>query len=330
MKRAWMAVAAAFVALGMCHAAYAATTVRIATAAPDGSLQVKVMRLMAKKITKETGGEVQFQIFAGGTAGDDLGVIRKMRLGQIDAGGFSGVGIGAILPEARVFEIPFFFESEEQVDCVREKMHDHFAAAFLEQGFVLLGWADVGSVYLFSKKRIGGVSDMSGTKPWVWKGDPVGEATFKAFDLTPTPLQLQDVLTSLQTGLIDTFYNTPALAIALQWNVHATFMIDMPLVNGQGAILVKKEVFDQIAPEHQATVRRIFAEIVPQLVAKTRKENKKSITLMEGQGLERIAVPPAEAEAFRKKGEVVAAALTGPLFPAALLEQVKGHLGSCR
>ena len=329
MRRAWTACVAAIVALGISLPASAEVTVRIATAAPDGSLQVKVMRAMAKKITAETGGEVQFQIFAGGSAGDDLAVINNMRLGRVDAGGFSGVGIGAILPEARVFEIPFFFESEEQVDCVRARMSEHFQAAFLEKGFVMLGWADVGSVYLFSKREIATVDAMSGTKPWVWKDDPLGEATFSAFDLTPTPLPLQNVLTSLQTGLIDTFYNTPALAIALQWNVHATFMIDFPIVNGQGAILVKKEVFDQISPESQAKVRAIFAEWVPRLVAKTREENTRSIGIMEEQGLRRIAVPEAERARFRAKGQEVAQTLVGRLYPAAILEQVKGHMGSC-
>jgi TRAP-type C4-dicarboxylate transport system substrate-binding protein len=316
--------------LSFAAAAQAEVKVRLATAAPDGSLQVKVMRAVAKKITADTKGEVTFQIFAGGTVGDDLGVIRKMKLGQLDAAGFSGVGVGEILPAARVLELPFYFESPKQVDCVRDKMQGWFEQEFEKNGFVLLGWAGVGSVHLFSKKEVKSTDEMSGTKPWVWKGDPIGEGTFKAFGLTPTPLQLQDVLTSLQTGLIDTFYNTPALAIALQWNRYASYMIDMPLVTGLGAILVKKELWDQVSPESQATIKKIFAETLPRLVSKTSDENDKSITLMEKDGLKRIAVPPAEAAKFRAKGAEVAQKLTGSLYTADFLQEVERHRATCK
>lgn len=310
--------------------ASAEVKVRLATAAPDGSLQVKVMRAMAKKITTETGGEVKFQIFAGGTVGDDLGVIRKMKLGQIDAAGFSGVGIGEILPEARVLELPFFYDSEAQVDCVRGKMQAWFEGEFEKKGFVLLGWAGVGSVYVFSKQEIKAVEDMSKTKPWVWKGDPIGESTFKAFGLTPTPLQLQDVLTSIQTGLIDTFYNTPALAIALQWNRHASFMVDMPLVSGLGAVLVKKEVYEQVSVENRAKIKAVFGEWLPKLVKKTREENAKSIGLMEKEGLKRIAVPAGEVAKFRAKGMGVSKGLIGTLYPAEVLQQAETFKGQCK
>lgn len=330
MKRLQAAVLATAFLLAAATAAHAEVKVRFATSAPDGSLQVKVMRAMAKKIEKETGGAIKMQLFAGGTVGDDYGVIRKMKLGNIDAAGLSGAGLGEILPEARIFELPFVFETEEQVDCVRSKLQGYFTRKFDEAGYILLGWADVGMVYLFSKKEISGVADMAGTKPWAWKGDPIGDATFKKLGLTPTALQLQDVLTSLQTGLIDTFYITPALSIALQWNVYATYMVDAPLVNGTGAVVVKKEIWQQIPAEHQAKVKEIFAEYLPKLVKKTRQQNAKSIGLMEKQGLKRISVPKAEVESFRKKGWAVAESLVGKLYPKELLDKVKSYLAGCK
>ncbi len=310
--------------------AQATVTVRFATAAPDGSLQVKVMRAMARLIEKETDGAVRFQLFAGGTVGDDLGVIRQIQLGHLDGAGFSGVGVGSILSDARVLEIPFIFESESQVDCVRDKLGDYFSKRFEEQGYTLLGWADVGSVYLFSRHEIKSVDDMGETKPWVYRDDPVGTATFRAFNLSPTALQLQDVLTSLQTRLIDTFYITPALSIALQWNTHASYMIDTPLVNGMGAVLVKTEVLEQISPEHQKIIKDIFEKQLPRLVRATRRQNQESIALMEKQGLTKIDVPDEELKRFREVGRRVARTLAGDVYPSELLDRVLKLIPQCK
>ena len=312
--------------------AFAKTTIRFATPAPDGSLQVKVMKAMAKKISKATGGEVTFKIFAGGTVGDDLGVLRKIKLGHIDGGGFSGVGIGQILPEGRIWELPFFYTSDPQIDCIRDKLpakHD-FAKKFEEKGYVLLAWAGTGDVNLFSAKPIRSIADMKGTKPWAYKGDPIGQTTFAHFGLAGTELQLQDVLTSLQTGLIDTFYNAPSLTIALQWHVHAKYMLEQPLVYGSGAVLLKKDVWDALPAEHQQVIRDVFAEWTPKMVKKIRQQNRKSIGVMKEQGLEVVVGEPAQVKKFRAAGDEIAKKFVGKLFSQELLDEVIKLRATCK
>ncbi len=333
MRRTATALVLALCVLALgAGAAFAKTTIRFATPAPDGSLQVKVMKAMAKKIETATGGAIEFKIFAGGTVGDDLGVLRKITLGHIDGGGFSGVGIGQILPEGRIWELPFFYTSDPQIDCVRDKLpakHD-FAKKFEEKGYILLAWAGTGDVNLFSKKPIRQISDMAGTKPWSYKGDPIGEETFRHFGLSGTPLQLQDVLTSLQTGLIDTFYNAPSLTIALQWHVHAKYMLDQPLVYGSGAVLLKKEVWDTLSAEHQQIIRDVFAEWTPKMVKKIREQNRKSVGVMKGQGLEVVSGDATEVAKFRAAGDEIARKFVGKLFPQELLDEVIKLRATCR
>jgi len=309
---------------------YQPVKVRLAVTAPKMSLQANVLRGVAKTIAKETGGVVSLKVFAGGSLGDELGVIRRMNLGQVEAAGFSRTGIGQILPSALVLESPFFYRSEEQVDCVRGKMQPRFEGELEKKGYVVLGWANLGSVYLFSQRKVESVDDMRKTKPWAQKGDRIDEATFKELGVTPISVQPHDVLTALQSGLIDTFRSTPDHARALQWGDHASFMVDTPLGSRLEAFLIKKEVFDQMIPAHQAKTKAVFQKGLLKLVSRLRKQNDKSIALMQEKGLKRLAIPDAERAKLDSRGIAITKRLTGSVYPAEVLKRAEGLKAKCK
>ncbi|MGD9224329.1 MAG: TRAP transporter substrate-binding protein DctP, partial [Desulfobacteraceae bacterium] len=151
------------------------TKIKAAVVTPEGSTWVKVLRQMAADISRRTSGAVDFVIYAGGVSGDEADVMRKMRVNRIQAAGFSGVGLGIIVPELRVLEAPLLFRNDQEVDAVRDQLFDHFTQAFSKKGFVLLGFTEGGWVYLFSRKNLSKPTDFKSAKMWVWKGDRVAE-----------------------------------------------------------------------------------------------------------------------------------------------------------
>ena len=110
------------------------TRIKFSTLAPEGSSWMKVMRTLEKELQRVTEGEVGFKFYPGGVSGDEIDVIRKMRIGQIHAAGFTGVGLGEILPEVRVLDLPFLFRNDKEIATIYEKMNDHFTARFEEKG----------------------------------------------------------------------------------------------------------------------------------------------------------------------------------------------------
>ncbi len=132
----------------------AATKIKFATVATEGSTWMKVMHELAKAVEDSTNGEVKFKIYPGAVQGDEKDVLRKMRIGQVHSAGFTGVGLGEILPEIRIMDVPFLFNNYEEVDYVSEKLSDHFAQKFEEKGYILLGWAEVGFVYVFTNTPV--------------------------------------------------------------------------------------------------------------------------------------------------------------------------------
>jgi len=193
-----------------------ATTIKVALVTPDGSTWTNTIRDMAAELKKKSNGAVKLKIYPGGIKGDEMDVLRQMRANRLHASGFSGVGMGIILPQIRILEAPLLFKNYAEIDHVKTRLFDQFAAEFEKKGYVLLGFAEAGFVYFYSKKSLQGPEALKSVKMWAWKGDPVAETFLKTFGIRTYPLHLADVNTGLETGMIDSFYSTPLVAVAFQ------------------------------------------------------------------------------------------------------------------
>jgi TRAP-type C4-dicarboxylate transport system substrate-binding protein len=309
----------------------AGTKIKFATLAPDGSTWMNVMNEFSKAVKDTTAGEVEFRIYPGGVAGDELNVLRKIRVGQLHSGGFTGVGLGEILPEVRVLDSPFLFRSKDEVDHISAQLFDYFAGKFEEKGFVLLGWAEVGFVYTFTNTPVRDIADMKGVKMWMWEGDPIAEATFRSFGISPIPLSISDVLTSLQTNLIDGIYVSPLACVALQWHTKVSYMLDLPLANSNGAVLLDKRQFDKLSPENQTKLRELSRQYFGKLTQLSREDNAKSLELIRESGITFTEITDkSQIEAFYESGRQARRSLIGRLYDKQLLDRVENSLAEFR
>ena len=307
------------------------TRIKFSTLAPEGSSWMKVMRLLEKELKSATQGEVGFKFYPGGVSGDEIDVIRKMRIGQVHAAGFTGVGLGEILPEVRVLDLPFLFRNDKEIEHIYEKMNDYFIARFAEKGYVLLGWVPVGWVHFFSSEPVSSVASLRPQKAWMWEGDPLVQATYSGLGVSPHPLSVTDVLLSLQTGMVDTVYASPMGALALQWYTKVKYMSELRMANATGGVLMTKRMFDRLPAKHQKAVREISQRYLKKLVQKIQTDNDQSITLMKQNGLKIAPLPDSnELKKFYAVGREVQKQLNGKLFSQTVLDKVMTHLKEVR
>ncbi len=297
--------------------------IKFATLAPEGTTWLNVMNDLNKEIQEKSNGRLKFKIYSGGVMGDEKDVIRKMRLGQIQSAGFTGVGLGTILPEVRIMDLPFLFKDYDEVDHVCNRLYERFSTAFEKKGYVLLGWAEVGFVHIFSRKPIRSLDDMRDVKMWMWQGDPLARAMFDAFNLTPHPLSVTDVLLSLQTKLIDTVYISPLGAIAMQWFTKVKYMSGMPIADAMGGILITKRFYDKLPADLQLILKETVSRHMVRLIDLTRKDNNESIEIMKKRGIKVVPVPDEiEMKRFLKTGEEVRNKLVNNLYSREVLNEV--------
>lgn len=299
-------------------------TIKFATLAPEGTTWFNVMNEYDQAVRKESGGRLGFKIYANGVQGDEEVVLRKIRIAQLHSGGFTGVGMGGIAPVVRILDAPLLFRSYGEIDYVHELFDEQFSRAFEEKGFVLLGWAEVGFVYLFTNSPVQQPADLRGVKMWTWEGDPIAEAAFKALGITPIPLSITDVMTSLQTGLIDGAYTSPLAAIGLQWFTRIKYMFDLPLANASGSVLISKKMFDSLPPDLQEILLRNGRKYMAKVTELSRRDNERAVQTLKKSGIK--ILKPASTRALdesRSIGRTARRLLVGKLFTEEFLTRVE-------
>jgi len=309
----------------------AATTIKFATLAPAGSTWMKVMKEFSADVSAKTGGAVQFKIYPGGVQGDEKDVLRKIRLGQLQAGGFTGVGIGEIAPELRIMDAPLLFKSSDEADYIYKTFDKQFRSALEKKGYVLLGWAEVGFVYFYTNKPVTKPEDLAGVKMWLWEGDPTAEAAFKTIKITAVPLSITDVMTSLQTGLVSGVYGSPLSVVAMQWFTRTKYMFSIPLANAMGAVLVSKTAYDRLTPQQKKVLTDSGEQYFTRLTKQSRQDNTDSITALKKEHIT-VTDPANQAvrEYFENAGRTARQSLTGKLYSKELLSQVEKALADYR
>ena len=322
--------AAGFLAGGWVDPAYAAPKkhiIKFSTLAPEGSSWMNEMRLLAKETKEATEGNLVFKFYPGGVSGDEKDVIRKMRIGQLHGAGFTGVGLGEILPAVRVFDLPFLFENDRQIQHTYEQMSGYFVQEFEKNGYILLGWVPVGWIHFFSREKVQTVDDLKKSRPWMWEGDPLIQEAYQAMNVKPVSLSVTDVLLSLQTGMVDTVYASSQGALALQWFTKVKYMSGFPMGYATGGVLITKKKFNSLPEEYQEVLRTIGTRHLKNLVRKIQIDNARSIEVMVKNGIEiSPLLGEKEIDRFREAGSAARRKLVGKLFPQNLLDRVISHI----
>ncbi|MGA3084499.1 MAG: TRAP transporter substrate-binding protein DctP [Thermodesulfobacteriota bacterium] len=303
---------------------------KIGTLAPEGSSWVKAFRDINQELAKKTGNQVVIRIFPGGVLGDEEDMLRKIKVGQIQGGFFSGGGLGLIFKDIKILVIPSLFENYKEVDAVLNKMGPYFEKGILDNGFKIMGWSESGFIYLYSKHPIKNAADLRKGKVWIWEDTAIGRAVFKELGVNGIPLGIPDVLVSLQTGMIDTVYASPAAAISMQWFTRVSYMTDVPLSYSVGAAVLHRSAFEKIPPALRATVEEVFRRHLALLKENVRKEDQKAISVLAKQGIKIIspnAIEVKEMQALSMKGVDT---LGEDVFPKKTLAETKALLKTLR
>jgi TRAP-type C4-dicarboxylate transport system substrate-binding protein len=282
-------IAALLTAAGTAQAA----TIKIATVAPDGTAWMREMRAAADAIKQATAERVELKYYPGGVMGDEPSVLRKIKIGQLQGGAFTGGELAQVDKDAQIYSLPFLFKTQDEVDKVRAQLDPLLKKSFEQAGFEALGISGGGFAYLMSVKDVRNQADLKAAKVWVPQGDRIAEAGFKAGGVTPIPLPLADVYTSLQTGLIDTVANTPAGAIAFQWHTKLKHMVDLPLTYVVGILVVDKKAIDALSPEDRKAVSDEIGKAFARLEKINRDDNEQARSALQKQGVA-IFTPTAE------------------------------------
>lgn len=312
--------------------AYAADKqLRIGTLASKNSLYHRQLMELGEAWRTAQGGQGKYLVYPDGSQGGETDMVRRMRIGQLQGGLLSVVGLREIEPSiAALQNMPMMFKSWEEVDYVREKMRPAMEKKFLEKGFVVLAWGDAGWVRFFSKTPAFAPNDFKGMKFFAWGAEADQQEIMKNLGYTPVPLETADILPAIQTGMINAVPSTPYFALATQIYTTANNMLDMNWSPIVGALIITKKAWDELTPEGQVIVREAGAKAGIQLRAKARQEVDEAVEAMKKRGLT-VNKPNAEQmKEWNALADGLYPRIRGKLVPAEQFDEVVGLLKAFR
>jgi TRAP-type C4-dicarboxylate transport system substrate-binding protein len=312
------------------RAAEAKYLFKIGSLAPEGSIWANRFADFAKEVSAKTNGEVAFKVYTGGVMGDDRAMYRKMRVGQLQGGGFTMTGISEVVSDFRILSIPFLFNSYAEVDRVTAGLFPIFQKEFNESGLELLAMSEVGFVYTMSNGSVNSIGKLRQSKCWAPENDPVSQAFLKTIGITPIPLTIPDVLSSLQTGLIDTVFNSLYGTIVMQWFTRTNYLTDVPFGYAYGGVVFSKAAFDKLPAGHAATCRDLAKKHFGGLLADTRRSNDEALVTLKKNGVKLVSIPENDLAELRKYRDQTVQTVSGKAFSRAIYEEAMRLLAEAR
>ncbi|MCW8844416.1 MAG: TRAP transporter substrate-binding protein DctP [Gammaproteobacteria bacterium] len=280
-----------------------ATDFKIATIAPEGTAWMKQMRDGSKEIKTRTDGRVNFKFYGGGVMGNDKKVLRKIRIGQLHGGMFTPSSMADVYPDMQLYGMPLVFNSLAEVEYVRQRMDGILKQGLEDAGFVSFGWADGGFAMIMSNIPVTGVDSLQGRKVWVPEGDLITYSAMAALGLSPVTLPITDVMTGLQTGLIDIVGSSPVGAVVMQWHTKVKYITDIPLIYLMGFMVVDKKYFDKLSEPDQQVVREVFSKVYQDFDRQNKLDDSEAFKALISSGMQIVHPDESEVESWRKPVE---------------------------
>ncbi len=323
LAAALVAAAAALTAWPVAPAAQAQAPVlvRMATLVPDGSSWHLILKETAERWKQVSGGRVTVRLFPGGVAGDDPDVVRKMRLGTLNAGVLTSVGVAEIDKSVYAMGIPLMYDSYDEVYWVHERMRAKLEASLEAKGFVVLNWADGGWVHFFTRSPVAVPDDLRRLKLFSWAGDAEAVEIWRSAGFNPVPLPSTEIATALQTGLVEALGSPPQVAVISQFFNHARNMTDLRWQLLQGATIITKATWERIPADVRPELLKVSQEAGARLQKEIRDSEAKDVEAMRKRGLNVVPVSAAQRAEWQKLTESIYPRIRGKVVPAEAFDE---------
>ena len=303
--------------------------VKMASLAPEGSPWHEVLQEIAQDWSELSGGKVRLKIYAGGVVGDESDMVRKLRIGQIQAAALTAEGLSYIDRGIYALSIPLLASNYQELDWIRDRMEPELKARFANQGFKVLAWADVGWVYWFTRHPVRTPDDLRPQRIFTWAGDAEAPKLWKAAGFLPVPLSAMDVLPALETGLIDAVDATPLTVASFQWFGTAKHMTNLPWAVLTGALIITQEVWMKIPDDLRPLLEDAVMKRTLRIKDEIRYMDNEAVEVMKDHGLKVIDITAAEKALWEELLSRFELTLRGTLVDTLMFDralELKGEL----
>ncbi len=307
-----------------------AQTIKLGSLAPEGSPWDRALRRIAADWHAASGGRLKVKVFAGGIAGDEPSMIRKIRINQLQAAAITGVGLGSIVEDFYAVQLPFVVRTSGEMEYVMAELEPTFNRMMEEKGFTLVAWFLAGWAHLFSKTPVFTPRDAQRLKMHVDPSSPEIVDAWKELGFRVVPIAPTEVLPALQSDLLESFLLTPLTAAALQWFGLAKNMMEFPLAPMLSGIVVSERVWEGIPGALKTELLAIVDRHLTTLNEETAALEQEAVQIMLENGLQIHPVSPQDSAEWEGVMEEGLDLVTGTVVSEQMFAEVQMLLAQYR
>ena len=267
---------------------FAQIQIKIATLAPQNSEWAEKFQKGSIEIQERTENRVKLKFYWGGAQGNAKKILQKIKIRQLHGGTFSPTDFQELYPDLNIYGLPFLFKDFDEVDYVRDRVDNQLEQGFKNLGFNTYGFAGGGFAYILSNEPIREYEDLKNKKIWLPQGDLISYEAMKSLNLLPVPLPMTDVLTGLQTGLIDIVAIPPVVALALQWHTKINYITRVPVLYAMGFLAIDSKIINRINTDDQKVLNEVINRIYSEVDSNSQQDSENAYEALSKIGIQEI------------------------------------------
>ena len=267
---------------------YAQIQIKIATLAPQNSEWAEKFQKGSIEIQERTENRVKLKFYWGGAQGNAKKILQKIKIRQLHGGTFSPTDFQEVYPDLNIYGLPFLFKDFDEVDYVRDRVDNQLEQGFKNLGFNTYGFAGGGFAYILSNEPIREYEDLKNKKIWLPQGDLISYEAMRSLNLLPVPLPMTDVLTGLQTGLIDIVAIPPVVALALQWHTKINYITRVPVLYAMGFLAIDSKIINRINTDDQKVLYEVINRIYSEVDSNSQQDSENAYEALSKIGIQEI------------------------------------------
>jgi TRAP-type C4-dicarboxylate transport system substrate-binding protein len=297
--------------------------IRLGTLAKEQTSMYKILLEMRDRWREAPDGGAELIVYAG-TVGTEIDIVTRMRHGSLQAAMLTASGLSEIEEDLDALQaMPLIFRSYEEVEYIRERLRPELEEKLEAKGFIVIAWGDAGWVHLFSRHEARFPDDFRNEKIYTGRGNYEQIQLMKEAGFDPVPLEWSDVLTGMQTGMIDVVPTIPLYALAGQYFTRMKYMLGVNWVPLPGAVVITRKAWESLTPGVQQVMLETGREAALKMTARAREDNRKAVlTMQEKHGLKVQAVTPEMEKKWQDLAKTLYPSIRGRLVPEAMFDRV--------
>ncbi len=303
---------------------------RIGSAAPENSPWGRTLNRLAAEWREISEGRVRVQVFHNAIAGDEADMVRKMRIGQLQAVVMTNVGISNFSEGLLTLSMPFLIRNQDEYDHVFEEVEPILEAQVEDDGFRVLAWSTAGWLYFFTDEPIRTPDELRGLK---LAANPEEMELVRAYQLMgyqPIAVPYTERLAALANGMVNSYLTVPLLAAGFQWFGATPNMLDMEVGPAPGAIIMSDRAYRRLPREHRDEMLEVARGVTKGLNDDILELEQTAIDTMVDHGLSIIEPTRAEVDTWISEVEESYDVMLGTVFDEPMYERIRESLRAYR